>query len=98
MEVKPENSASAVQIRIFACSIVSKKTERQNYEDDLLKGFRMFVETFRIGHQTTLKGLKSAACSYWGLIEKDFGLYRATDLKNFQCLDEEQGQRILRVV
>ena len=35
----------------------------------------MYTKTFRISQTTTLSSLKTTACEYWGLIEKDFMLY-----------------------
>ena len=61
----------AVQILIYAVEIVpfdevSRKKMRK----------QMYTKTFRISQTTTLASLKTTACEYWGLIEKDFMLYQ----------------------
>jgi hypothetical protein len=38
--------------------------------------FRFFVEVFRTGPVVTLETLLRVACEYWGLIQRDFTLYK----------------------
>ena len=66
-----QQNVGAVQILIYAVEIVpfdevSRKKMRK----------QMYTKTFRISQTTTLASLKTTACEYWGLIEKDFMLYQ----------------------
>ena len=62
----------------------------------------MFVETFRISQQsTTLKQLKHQACNYWGLLEKDFCMYKHVSKNNIESVgmdDNHANQRVGRAI
>ena len=65
-----QQNVGAVQILIYAAEIVEFNEVNRKKMRKL-----MYTKTFRISQTTTLASLKTAACEYWGLIEKDFMLY-----------------------
>ena len=65
-----QQNVGAVQIKIFAAEIVEFNEVNRKRMRKL-----MYTKTFRISQTTTLSSLKTTACEYWGLIEKDFMLY-----------------------
>ena len=66
-----QQNVGAVQILIYAAEIVEFNEVNRKKMRKL-----MYTKTFRISQTTTLASLKTAACEYWGLIEKDFMLYQ----------------------
>ena len=65
-----QQNVGAVQLKIFAAEIVEFNEVNRKRMRKL-----MYTKTFRISQTTTLSSLKTTACEYWGLIEKDFMLY-----------------------
>ena len=58
----------------------------------------MYCKTFRISQYTTVEQLRTAACDYWGLIEKDFMLFQIQEDGEAKDLEEEMGQKVTKVV
>jgi hypothetical protein len=58
----------------------------------------MFVETFRISTNTTIKQLKIAACGYWGLMDRDYDMYKIVNKEKPEAMDEETNQRVAKAI
>ena len=84
----------AVQMRVFVAEIAEFGFKGQN---NVVRQ-RMYTKTFRISQFTTVEQLRTAACDYWGLIEKDFMLYQIQEDHEAKDLEDEMGQKVTKVV
>jgi len=56
--------------------------------------FRFFVETFRVSTMTTMGVLFKLACEYWGLIERDFTLFKISGDGEPESLADEMNKNV----
>lgn len=54
-------------VRIFGCNVFGDPASGQP--------MNLISKTFRLSNYTTVEQLHRTACSYWGLIQREFGLY-----------------------
>ena len=102
MEMTPK-LVDAVQVMIFAADVIGDKPERRELpavdkqKDQYYvspSNLKVYVETFRVSASTKLDLIKRRACEFWGLIERDFTLFKTS----YQAAPESLANEMNSVV
>ena len=100
-----QKKVDAVQVMIFAADVIGDKPERRELPVDKQKdqyyvspsNLKVYVETFRVSASTKLELIKRRACEFWGLIERDFTLFKTTFQADPESLANEMNSVVHKV-